>query len=834
MTPACPSGPHETVDLPLQAPRAIASATGPQVNSLRQSPTNRTIDIRTPLKYVLLGLTALVLVGVIAPFISVGAYRGHIQKLLEESLGRRVTIGSIHYTLFAGPGFSMNNVTISEDHRYGIEPCAYVPNLVARIRLDRLLTGHIQIAELRLSEPTLNLVKRSDGTWNIVEVLERISNQSARSWNILPAVTISDARLNFKFGNRKTVFYMEGTDLVTYPESTSKVHLRFAGSPSRTDRSGHGFGMVRGEANWYVKPATPAANKVEADLTLERSNLSETITLIEGYDIGIHGTVSSHLAITGPEGALKVRGDLRLEDVHRWDLLPSSGEDWHVRYRGEVDLLQHKIQLETLPNSSNSISPVALQLRVNEFLTAPAWSVLAQFRAAPVQNILPLASRVGLELPSDLKASGALNGAVGYSNRSGWNGALALQDLKAWLPNGPALNVAAATVNVSNDSIHVFPSTARLGEGEPVQVTGDYIPSSRALDWSISLSGTPVESLTEALTSWFGSPPLFPALRSGVVSGLLRYDSLPPKQPSWSGEFQLSKAEVRPPGVALPVHDLNARVMLNGSDVNVPRFTGFVADTRITGDYRYRSAASHKERISLQTASVDIAQLEKLLSSTLGPRDFFSRFRFGRRSVPAWLGSRSMEGDVSVERAVVGAVPLGALRTHFEWTGPTIQATSLQLRLPRGRVAGHGSVNLANERPRYSFSGALTQYPWNGGFLNATGSLATAGTGLDALQNLHGTGDFAGTDIDAADDVTFSKISGGYTVSLDAGWPQLKLTDIEAEDDEESWHGAGTTDRTGNLILDLTDGARQKRIISSLSPAPKSQAVQTQPNRSEE
>ena len=149
-------------------------------------------------------------------------------------------------------------------------------------------------------------------------------------------------------------------------------------------------------------------------------------------------------------------------------------------------------------------------------------------------------------------------------------------------------------------------------------------------------------------------------------------------------------------------------------------------------------------------------------------------------------------------------------------------------------MAGHGSVNLANERPRYWFSGALTEYPWNGGFLNATGSLATAGTGLDALQNLHAAGDFAGTDIDAADDVTFSKISGGYTVSLDAGWPQLKLTDIEAEDDEESWHGAGATDRTGNLILDLTDGARQKRIISSLSPAPKSQAVQTQPNRSEE
>jgi uncharacterized protein involved in outer membrane biogenesis len=65
-------------------------------------------------------------------------------------------------------------VIIGEDPRYGIEPCAYVPNLVARVRLDKLLTGSVQFAELRLSDPTLNLVKRSDGTWNIVEILDRL------------------------------------------------------------------------------------------------------------------------------------------------------------------------------------------------------------------------------------------------------------------------------------------------------------------------------------------------------------------------------------------------------------------------------------------------------------------------------------------------------------------------------------------------------------------------------------------------------------------------------------------------------------------------------------
>jgi len=312
-----------------------------------------------------------VLLGLVAPLISVGRYRQQIQRSLEASLGRRVTIGSIHYTLFAGPGFSLDQVTIGEDQRYGLEPCAYVPNLVARVQLNKLLVGRIQFAELRFSDPTLNLVKRSDGTWNIVEILERVGSKNTPSWNIFPAIKISDARLNFKFGDRKTVFYMDGTDISTYPQATGKVHIRFAGSPSRTDRSGHGFGMVRGEANWYLQPSSPLSNKLEADLTLERSNLSETITLIEGYDIGIHGSISSHVVVSGPEGALRVRGDLHLEDVHRWDLLPASGEDWHVRYQGDVDLIGHKIQLETVPGSANTVSPVSLQVRVNDFCRFP-------------------------------------------------------------------------------------------------------------------------------------------------------------------------------------------------------------------------------------------------------------------------------------------------------------------------------------------------------------------------------------------------------------------------------------------------------------------------------
>jgi hypothetical protein len=466
---------------------------------------------------------------------------------------------------------------------------------------------------------------------------------------------------------------------------------------------------------------------------------------------------------------------------------------------------------------------VSLQVRVNEFLTAPAWSVLAQFHRAPAQNLLPLATRLGLELPSGLKAAGIVEGAVGYSNRSGWNGGLALEELNASLPDGPALSIPSVTLNVSNDRVHIFPATAKLETGEPIHVTGDYVPSSRELSLSVALNAAPVDSLTKSITSWFGSPPLFPALGGGLVSGQLRYKSEPPDAPVWTGDFQLSKAQLKPPGVALPVHDVSAHVLLNAGDVNVPRFSGSIAGARISGEYRYRSRPSPSERIFVQTSTADVSQLDKLFSPALGPQDFFSRFRFGRRSLPSWLASRHMEGEAVVQHVLAAGVPLGSLRAHFDWAGPVVQITQMQLRMPGGRLSANGSLNLTNVRPRYSFTGDLIDYPWKGGLLNVTGTLTTSGLGSDVLQNLRVSGDFGALNVDATEDVTLSKFSGRYALSLDSGWPDLRLTDVVAEENRESWQGTGTTDKDGNLTLELANGARERRIVSTLDVMPPAQ-----------
>src|SRR3954463_9640359 len=145
-----------------------------------------------------------VLVGLAAPFLDGSRFGGQIKRTLELTLGRSVDFGEVHFTVFSGLGVSLENVTIGEDPRFGLEPFAFVPTLQARIRLDKLLLGQIRFSSFRLIDPSLNFVKRSDETWNVVELVGRVTAPRRMPLNFFPVFTVSGARIDFKFETRKT------------------------------------------------------------------------------------------------------------------------------------------------------------------------------------------------------------------------------------------------------------------------------------------------------------------------------------------------------------------------------------------------------------------------------------------------------------------------------------------------------------------------------------------------------------------------------------------------------------------------------------------------------
>lgn len=776
------------------------------------------------LRAVVLAATGLVLIGCIAPFVNAARLSTNIQRALESSLGRQVEFSRVHFTLFSGPGFSLERVFISDDPRYGLEPFAFVPVLEARVRLDRLLFGEIRFSSLRLVDPSLNLVRGKDGTWNVVELVNRLTAPRHVPLNLFPAFEVSDGRLDFKLGDRKTTLYIADSDLTIYPARSGKVFLEFSGSPARTDRAGNGFGHLRGSLNWTVPSHSGAVERVAGDIILDPSNLSELTTLFQGHDLGVHGTVSSNAHIEGPINDLQITGELRLEDVHRWDLLPSSGEDWRIHYRGSADLQSHRLALDTVPARSGEVSPVGVQLRASNFLGRSDWSIFAQLNEAPLGDLLPLAKRMGLAIPSEADLKGTLAGVIGFSNDSGLQGGIAVTNAVASLPNVPPLRTAAAHVTISGDRIHLDPAIIQTDLGGALQATGDYYLSSPLIETSLAITDFPIAALKKTLGEWFEPTNDFSAFTAGDLSGQFSYShnlsptADPVKAASWSGEFQFANATLSLPGLAVPLMHSQGKAVFDATSFDLERLAAKLGDQTIKASYRYSVSAKHPERVHVEIPSADLQKIEAVIGPALEPQGLFARFPFGRRSVPSWLATRNMDGDILIDRFSINDVNLGRLSSRFVWQGTNIQFPSLEIKLPEGLIEGEGTTSFASYAPQVRFQVSALGFPWKGGLLDAQGTIETSGVGIDSIRNIRSSGTFDGENVDLGARASFDSISGSYEFSLSDGWPDLRVSNVEASQEDDSFTGQGASNRDGKLSLDLAGSGQQLHFESSLTP----------------
>jgi len=165
-----------------------------------------------------IAVALLLAAGVVAPYLTADQFGKRLQASLERALGRRVELGKVHFSLFKGPGFSVDRVVIHEDPAIGIEPVAYVEppgSLEVTPRIWSLLGGRFVIASIRLEDASINLTKSGPaeewGRWNFASFV----NPSVI--RAVPAIHVRNGRIHFKFGDTKSVFYLTETDFDISP-----------------------------------------------------------------------------------------------------------------------------------------------------------------------------------------------------------------------------------------------------------------------------------------------------------------------------------------------------------------------------------------------------------------------------------------------------------------------------------------------------------------------------------------------------------------------------------------------------------------------------------------
>ncbi|HTC94455.1 MAG TPA: AsmA family protein [Terriglobales bacterium] len=113
---------------------------------------------------VILGIVILIL---ILPYVfSVNQFRPTIEKQLQASLARQVTIGDLRLSIFNG-GISAEDISIADDPNYSQQPFLKAKSLDVGVDLLPLIFSHsLHVNSATLREPELYLVRGSGGKWN--------------------------------------------------------------------------------------------------------------------------------------------------------------------------------------------------------------------------------------------------------------------------------------------------------------------------------------------------------------------------------------------------------------------------------------------------------------------------------------------------------------------------------------------------------------------------------------------------------------------------------------------------------------------------------------------
>jgi hypothetical protein len=432
---------------------------------------------------------------------------------------------------------------------------------------------------------------------------------------------------------------------------------------------------------------------------------------------------------------------------------------------------------------------------------------------------------MGLTLPAGLQMQGALDGVVGYSNTAGLEGGVAITNAVAVLPNVPPLQSSMANVKISAGVVHVDPAVLQSNGGAILRAGADYTLATQETTTTIGVDEYPVAALKKTTDAWFGAPDPLSALTDGTITGNFAYHYTPgtagtAAASAWQGEFQLADAVLTGPGLAIPLTHMQGRGAFDADTFDLPRFSASLGDHALTGNYHYSLAAKHPERLRLDLTAADLSQLEEALRPALSDNGLLSRLPFTRRAIPAWLASRNMEGDIAIDDFSIAGIPMGALASHFVWHGTTLQMSNVRLKMPAGQISGSGNILLSAYSPRFSFALGVEKFPWNGGRLSADGGFESAGLDKDMLENMKASGSFSGESITLPGVDGFAQIAGLFNFAFDSGVPQLKLTKLQARQNDEDWSGEGATHPDGKLYLELTNGDRQMHAVADLTPTP--------------
>jgi AsmA protein len=486
-------------------------------------------------------IVAILIVIVIALplFVDANLFRPRLESELSGALGRQVNVGNISLSLFSG-GVKADNISIADDPSFGSAPFVKANSLKVGVQLIPLIfSKSLQVTDLTLNQPEINLVRSPDGErWNFSSLGNKSApnanpktaeparpTQPAKSAPSEPAASsnpdlsveklkVTNGRLTISRAgsNEKPRVY----DKVTIEAS----HFSFASSfPFKLDANLPSGGKLKLEGTaGPINPNNAALTPLQAKVSIQQMDLAASgfidpasgISGVADFDGTLHsdgheakaaGTLKASKLQVSPKGSPAGK-PVELQYAAVIDLVKQTG----ILTQGDVSMGKAVAHLTGTYDAHGQTTDVNLKLKGQGM---PVDDLEAMLPALGV--VLPPKSQLkGGTLNTDLAIVGPVDKLVTTGTVKLENSALAGFDLGSKLSAISALSGKApggnnTTIQNFSSDVHVAPDGTRA-ENINLTVpsfgvltgTGTVSPSN-ALDFKMSanLSGGAVTGVTQ-------------------------------------------------------------------------------------------------------------------------------------------------------------------------------------------------------------------------------------------------------------------------------------------------------------------------------------------------
>lgn len=333
-------------------------------------------NLRNPWK-IALWVTAILVAAQIVVSISVrtARVRNYFAARLEDAFGRPVQVKHFNVELLPSPRIYATGITVGEDPAFGYEYFLRAEQLTAGLRWSGFLRGRFEFGTLSLGQPSLTLVRNSEGRWNLEDWLPPAKHPGVADpppygpsraptiANRLEKIEIEDGRINFKKTDIKQPFALTSVSGSVEQIAPGRWKLQLYAQPWRSGVTLQSAGsiQVRGDIAGTSARLQPASVAVRWN----KASLADLFRLLHGKDYGVRGTFaleasaksgapagfsnrkSSSDSFVGGEWSYSLKASA--SQIHRWDLTErSDNPTLTANIQGRCNVALKKLVAETL------------------------------------------------------------------------------------------------------------------------------------------------------------------------------------------------------------------------------------------------------------------------------------------------------------------------------------------------------------------------------------------------------------------------------------------------------------------------------------------------------